>query len=190
FNYKTDNPNCPGDVDNWGLEPTGYYDNGTWNAFTGSSGGWYQEIMDLSQFAGHTIDLYFTYWTDPYTLEAGWYIDDIHLSTENDFFDDVEDGVGDWIAYDGWVRDNYVHDNDFEVNLITIKNCFEPGSALYKTSTHLSFIDLDDYDETGVAEFELIDKAFIQQYVVMVVTNQPGYEHTFTSSYSFTALKK
>jgi len=182
FNDKTDNPNCPGDSDDWGLEPTGYSESGEWNAFTGSSGGWYQEFMDLSRFAGHTIDLYFTYWTDPYTLEAGWYIDDIQI-TEKGFFDDVEAGVGDWIANPiqfGWVRDNYVHNNDFEVNLITINN----------VNTIISSMDINDDYETGVAEFELIDMTSIKQYVVMVITNQPGYEHTFTTSYTFTALKK
>ena len=189
FNDKTDNPNCPGDADDWGLEPTGYSEAGEWNAFTGSSGGWYQEIMDLSRFAGHTIDLYFTYWTDPYTLEAGWYIDDIQI-TDTLLIDDVEAGPGGWIANEGWVRDNYVHDNDFELNLITITNFFEAGGTLSGTTTDLSFIDLNDDDETGVAYFELIGTASIQQYVVIVVTNQPGYEHTFTSSYSFTALKK
>jgi hypothetical protein len=189
FNDKVDNPNCPGNSDDWGLEPTGYSEAGVWNAFTGSSGGWYEETMDLTPFTGHKIDLYFTYWTDPYTLEAGWYIDDIQI-TEIGFFDNIEEGTGSWTVNDGWTRDNSVHDNNFEVNLITIKNCFEAGSALFKTTTHLSAIDLNDETEFGITNFELVDRAFVQQYVVMVITNQPGYEHTFTSSYSFTALKK
>jgi len=189
FNDKTDNPNCPGDADDWGLEPTGYSEAGEWNAFTGSSGGWYQETMDLSRFAGHTIDLYFTYWTDPYTLEAGWYIDDIQI-TEIGFFDNIEEGTGDWTVNNGWIRDNSVHDNIFEVNLITIYNAFESSGALYDTSIELSYIDLNDEDEFGTAKFELIDKAFVQQIVIMVITNQPGYEHTFTSSYAFTATKQ
>jgi len=93
--YPQDNPNCPDE-----FEPTAYSDAGRWHAFTGSSGGWHQEEMDLTLFAGHTIELYFTYWTDPYVLGLGWYIDDIEIP-EIGFFDDVESGPNDW-TYNGW----------------------------------------------------------------------------------------
>jgi len=189
FNDGTDNPNCPGNESDWDLEPTGYYDAGLWNAFTGSSGGWYQESMDLAPFAGHTIELYFTYWTDPYTLEAGWYVDDIEI-TEISFFDDVEAGPGDWTAYNGWVRDNAVHDNNYEVNLITLRNVYDVKGDLWKTFKDITSVDLDHATEVGTEEFTLIDRSSIQQFVVMVVTNQPGYEHTFTTSYSFIAARK
>ena len=92
---RQDNPNCPSE-----FEPTAYYDAGTWNAFTGSTEVMYQEEMDLTSFAGHTIELYFTYWTDPYVAELGWYIDDIEIP-EIGFFDDVESGSSDW-TYNGW----------------------------------------------------------------------------------------
>ncbi|MHA2182491.1 MAG: hypothetical protein ACXAAH_13810 [Promethearchaeota archaeon] len=42
YNYGTDNPYCPDD-----LEPTAYADAGRWNAFTGSSNGWYLEHTGL-----------------------------------------------------------------------------------------------------------------------------------------------
>jgi len=184
MNYKTYNDNCPDE-----FEPTTYYDNGEWYAFTGSSGGWYQETMDLTPFAGHKIELYFTYWTDPAMLEAGFYIDDIEI-TEGVFFDDVEAGEGDWIVYDGWVRDNSVHDNDFEVNLITIKNFYDAQSVVWKSFKDISSIILDDETEAGVEDVRLFNRGFIEQYVVMVVANQPGYEHTFTTSYVFSATKK
>lgn len=92
---RQDNPNCPQE-----FEPTAYYDAGRWNAFTGFSGDLYEEEMDLTPFANHTIELYFTYWTDPYALERGWYIDDIEIP-EIGFFDDVESGPNDW-TYNGW----------------------------------------------------------------------------------------
>lgn len=177
-NYETDNPNCPGDIDDWGLEPTGYYEAELWHAFTGSSGGWYQESMDLTMFAEHKIEIYFTYWTDPYTTEAGFYIDDISIPEIN-FFDDCEEEYG-WTTDNGWTRDNALHYNDFEVNLITIEN------NLY---SQISSIELTDDTEFGIGEFELFDMASIQQYVVMVIANQPGYEHTFTTSYSWSAVK-
>jgi len=90
-----DNPNCPSE-----FEPSAYFDAGRWNAFTGFSKVMYQEEMDLTPFATHTIELYFTYWTDPYVMNKGWFIDDIGIS-EIGFFDDVEAGSGDW-AFNGW----------------------------------------------------------------------------------------
>jgi hypothetical protein len=92
---RQDNPNCPNEY-----EPTAYYDAGTWNAFTGSTETMYQEEMDLTPFANHTIELSFTYWTDPYVAEPGWYVDDIEIP-EIGFFDDVESGSGNW-TYNGW----------------------------------------------------------------------------------------
>ena len=89
------NPNCPSE-----FEPTAYYDLGTWNAFTGSTEAMYQEEMDLTPFANHTIELSFTYWTDPYVAELGWYIDDVEIP-EIGFFDDVETGSNGW-TYNGW----------------------------------------------------------------------------------------
>ena len=188
-NYGTDNPNCPGDPDDWGLEPTGYYDAGLWYAFTGSSGGWYQETMDLTAFAGHEIELYFTYWTDPYTLEAGWYIDDISIP-EIIFSDDCENEEHGWTTDNGWTRDNALHYNDFEVNLITIKNVYQEAGELWKSFKEINSIELTDDTELGMEDFELFDIASVQQYVVMVIANQPGYEHTFTTSYSWSAVKK
>ena len=92
---RQDNPNCPGE-----FEPATYHDAGRWNAFTGFSSVMYQEEMDLTPFAGHTVELYFTYWTDPFVLERGWYVDDIEIP-EVGFFYDVESGLGDW-TYNGW----------------------------------------------------------------------------------------
>jgi len=187
-NEGIDNENCPGDESDWGFEPTGYYEDGLWNAFTGSSGGWYQETMDLTPFAGHSIDLYFTYWTDPYTLEAGWFVDDISIPEIN-FFDDGEAGVGSWSTLNGWERENYVHDNNYEVNLITIQNVYVSGGDLFKSHTWIDSVELNGKTEYGVQTFELFDVSSIQQYAVLVIANQPGYEHTYSTSYSFIASK-
>jgi len=92
-----DNPNVPA-----GREPMDYFDAGKWNAFTGFSLGYYQEEMDLSDFAGHDIELHFVYWTDGAYNEPGVYIDDIEI-TGGYFFDDVEAGENGW-TYQGWMR--------------------------------------------------------------------------------------
>jgi hypothetical protein len=61
----------------------------------------YEEAMNLTAFAGHTIEVYFTYWTDGYVLELGWYLDDITIP-ELGFFDDVESGPTGWTR-NGWI---------------------------------------------------------------------------------------
>jgi hypothetical protein len=91
-----DNPNCEPNQ----FEPYGYSLMKRWNAFTGFSGDMYEEEMDLTPFANHPIELYFTYWTDPYVLELGWYVDDIEIP-EIGFFDDVESGPNEWTC-NGW----------------------------------------------------------------------------------------
>jgi hypothetical protein len=181
FNLGTDNPNCPE-----GLEPTDYYDAGRWHAFTGSSGGWYLESMDLTPFAGHEIELFFTYWTDPYTLEAGWYIDDISIP-EIGFTDDVETGENGWTSYTGWYRSNILHNNDFTVNFMAFTYEYGKNGELMNSYYELSSMALDPDTETGYEEFLLIDLNGIEKHAVMVITNQPGFEHTFGSAYSFTA---
>ncbi len=93
---RQNNPNCLPQY-----EPTSYYDAGRWNAFTGFSNTLYEEAMNLTPFAGHTIRLHFTYWTDGYILERGWDIDDIRIPEIN-FFDDVESGLDGWTVSSGW----------------------------------------------------------------------------------------
>ena len=112
--HPQDNPNTPD-----GREPTAYEAAGRWHAFTGSSGGWVPVSMDLSPFAGHTIDLYFTSWQDgAFTLQM-MYIDDISIS-EIGFFDDVEAGEDGW-ASTGWYVTDGILDNGFGLVAIDTK---------------------------------------------------------------------
>ena len=46
-------------------------------SFTGSSGAWVQKTYSLDAYAGRSIYLRFRYTTDSYTLEEGFYVDDI-----------------------------------------------------------------------------------------------------------------
>ena len=50
--------------------------------FTGSSSGWKQKSYSLDAYAGQSIFIRFTYTTDEYTLEEGFYVDDIHPAPE------------------------------------------------------------------------------------------------------------
>ncbi|MBD3195838.1 MAG: hypothetical protein GF317_12325 [Candidatus Lokiarchaeota archaeon] len=181
FNYETDNPNCPDQ-----LEPSSYLDAGNWNAFTGSSYGWYLEEMDLSPFAGHEIDLFFTYWTDPYINELGWYLDDISIP-EIEFFDDVESGAGDWVQNMGWYLTDGAIENDFEVsflNTMTFQCKKDSDPFIFYSVDHMH---LSDESETGLEYLFVGDFWKIESSALMVAANQPGFEHTFMTSYTFEA---
>ncbi len=109
-----DNPNTPND-----REPAAYEFAGRWHAFTGNSGGWIPVTMDLSPFAGHSIDLYFTAWQDgAFTLQM-MYVDDIAIP-EIGFFDDVEAGPGGWTST-GWTVSDGKFANGFGVVTIDTK---------------------------------------------------------------------
>lgn len=143
--------------------------------------------MDLSPFAGHTIDLYFTYWTDGYTLGSGWYLDDIAIP-ELGFFDDVEGEIPMWNVEGNWYMNEDIIYNDYEVNFINILNLYGKKGDLAGTYFYISSMDIDTNTEEGQQRLLVVDvDNLIESYSVMVITNQPGYEHTFASSYDFKA---
>jgi hypothetical protein len=155
-------------------EPTAYLAAGRWNAFTGSSD-WYQEQMVLTPFAGHNVELYFTYWTDPYTQEKGWYIDDIEIP-EIGFTDNVEAGQGAWTVNAGWGITTGLYEMDFGVSF----------AQLIPTGTVVTHLTLNDVTEYGTALFPMINNAKVKYGpVVMVMAAQPGYELAFTTTYRF-----
>ncbi len=68
--------------------------------YTGLSGGWTYASLDLSAFAGQTIQVGFHFVSDGPGFEgAGWYVDDIALITGAPVFNNpegFEGGIGDW----------------------------------------------------------------------------------------------
>ncbi|MBI5088101.1 MAG: immune inhibitor A, partial [Actinobacteria bacterium] len=58
--------------------PTG--SSGSWNAFTGSSGGWLPVAFDLSAYAGKQVEVVVSYVTDPFTGGTGLLVDDTKLT--------------------------------------------------------------------------------------------------------------
>jgi hypothetical protein len=115
--HEQDNPNVPA-----GREPKDYFHAGTWNALTGNSGGYYQEIMSLAPFAGHNIELNFVYWTDGASNGMGIFIDDIEIpELSPSFFDDVEAGVNGWTTdIDGWIRTTGLVSNNWQGSVIDV----------------------------------------------------------------------
>jgi hypothetical protein len=173
-----DNPNTPPE-----FEPTAYLAAGRWNAFTGSSNGYYEEVMDLSTFAGHSIEVYFTYWTDPYTLGRGWYIDDIQIP-EIGFSDNVEGGANGWTVSAGWYITTGVIENDFTFNVIEITTLIKKSET--RTMYHISPVKLNDATETGTENIKVVNTPTVQTGpAVLVMASQPGYEHMYGTEFLF-----
>jgi immune inhibitor A len=70
---------------------------------TGSSGGWRHDYVDLTPFAGTTIQLRMRQATDAGFLERGWFADDFSLTANGTtvFTDNVEGGANGWTATGG-----------------------------------------------------------------------------------------
>lgn len=83
---------------------------GDWHAFTGNSNGWQQVVMDLSAYAGMTVDIYISYASDWSAQNLGVFVDDIEISGKDP--ETFETGMGDWTAgvapdsqaYNNWTR--------------------------------------------------------------------------------------
>ncbi|GAA3200539.1 immune inhibitor A domain-containing protein [Nonomuraea roseoviolacea] len=70
---------------------------------TGTSGGWRHDYVDLSAYAGRTVQLRLRYATDANTNERGWLADDFSLTSSGAtvWSDDVEGGANGWTAIAG-----------------------------------------------------------------------------------------
>jgi immune inhibitor A len=73
------------------------------NGLTGDSGGYRHDYVNLTPYAGSTIQLRLRYLTDPAFVERGWFADDFSVTADGTevFGDDVEGGLNGWTAEDG-----------------------------------------------------------------------------------------
>ena len=85
-------------------------------AYTGASGGWVEEVVDLSPYAGREILLRFEYITDDAVTQPGMVLDDIRIP-EIGYAEDVESGHGGWVS-EGWLRTDNRLPQEFLVLLI------------------------------------------------------------------------
>jgi hypothetical protein len=86
-------------------------------AYTGQTGEWIQEEVDLSQFAGQTVQLRFEYITDAAVNGEGALVDDIRIEAI-DYEEDFEAGDGGWEAA-GFVRVENTLPQTYRLTLIT-----------------------------------------------------------------------
>lgn len=176
--YAQDNPNTPS-----GREPSDYEAAGRWHAFTGYSGGWIPVSMDLSPFAGHTIDLYFRTWQDgAFTLQM-MYVDDISIP-EIGFFDDVEAGEDGWTA-DGWYVTDGILANGFglvaiDTKWVSTERYPEPAGTSAMKLHRVRTMMADPDTQIGMVRVPEtpVDSSRVQ---VAIVTNHAN--HILTSHY-------
>lgn len=85
--------------------------------YTGTSGGWIQESVDLSQFAGQKITLRFDYVTDMAVNGEGFLLDDVAIPAIH-YASDFEMDDGGWLPA-GFVRVQNTLPQTFRLALIT-----------------------------------------------------------------------
>jgi len=177
--HVQDNPNTPAD-----REPSDYEAAGRWHAFTGYSGDWIPVSMDLTPFAGHTIELYFRSWQDgAFTLQM-MYVDDIEIP-EIGFFDDVKAGEDDWTA-DGWVITTGILPNNWGATLI--ETLWQPTARYPKPErwharklldeTHMT---MDPATQSGEITDIPTTPAQSRRRQVLIVSNRA--DHILTADY-------
>jgi len=171
-----DSPNVPS-----GFEPMDYEAAGKWNGLTGFSGGWYQEVMDLTPFAGHQIELHFTYWTDAAYNEKGWFIDNIEIP-QIGFSDNVEAGTNGWTILAGWQRTTGLVKNSFKSNIIQKITC--PCGEY----TAIWPMLINKKTQEGCTPIIMLQTECTKfGTAVMVVANQPGFDTLFATTYAYDA---
>jgi immune inhibitor A len=86
------------------------------HGLTGDSHGWRHDYVDLTPFAGTSVELRLQYSTDAGWLETGWFADDFSVTADGtEVWSDDAETDGDWTATrgtytdttgDGWYRDS------------------------------------------------------------------------------------
>ncbi len=84
--------------------------------YTGTSGGWLDQRVDLSDYAGKRVDLQFVVITDSAVNTQGILIDDISIPSIN-YHTDFENDTGGWEA-SGWALVQNALPQSFQVSLV------------------------------------------------------------------------
>jgi hypothetical protein len=105
--------------------------------YNGSSNGWIEEQIDLSDYAGKKIQIRFEYITDAAVNGEGFMVDDISLPAIN-YFEDFEGGSGGWDAA-GFVRIANLLPQTFKISLIK-----------YGSDVTVMPIELDEYNQAKI----------------------------------------
>lgn len=132
--------------------------------YTGSSGGWLHEELDISAYAGQPVLIRFEYVTDDAVNHAGWTVDDISLP-EIGFYDDVENGPAEWQA-EGFVRIDNILAQEFLVQIL------EMGPEVRRT-----ILTLDETNRGSYTIDEAEQAILIISGLTPVTTEPASYQY-------------
>lgn len=141
--------------------------------FDGSSNGWINEKIDLSEFKGMNIELRFRYYTDGGTLEQGIFLDNIKVIADNNVIlqDNVEAENSIWQA-EGWTRhQGFNYKNQYY--LIEWRSFNKTGASNKYCYNYVDSV-------AGIAEFFRLEPGMVIWYVNEAYTDNwvgvhPGY---------------
>ena len=111
------------DGENWEIltTPSGTAEDPSGNSYgwgwNGQTSGWVTEEVDLSQFAGQTVQIRFEYVTDAALNGEGFLLDDVRIDAIN-YQEDFESGDGGWETA-GFVRVENTLPQTYRLTLIT-----------------------------------------------------------------------
>ncbi|MBN1178637.1 MAG: immune inhibitor A [Anaerolineae bacterium] len=150
--------------------PSGTDTNPNGNSFgwgyTGESGGWIQERVDLSPYAGQDVLVRFEYITDDAVNRPGFALDDVSIP-EIGYFSDLEDGDGGWEPA-GFIRHANVLPQRWIVQVVT-----------FGAQTSVERMELDA-EQTGSWQIPLgngVRRAIIVITAYAPVTTEPASYH-------------
>lgn len=125
--------------------------------YTGRSGEWVQESIDLSPYAGQAVQIRFEYVTDPILTFGGIAFDNIAIP-EIEFYDDGESDAG-WLA-EGFVRATGYVPQRWHVLLVTYAN----GAPI------VTPVELAE-DNTATVELSLDSDGGGRPYLIIAATS-------------------
>ncbi len=88
------------------------------HGYTGNSGGWVKDQVDLTPYAGRSVMLRFEYVTDDALHGTGLCLDDITLAGAG-FFDNAESDLGAWDS-EGFIRTTYQAPQEYLLRLVQV----------------------------------------------------------------------
>lgn len=129
------------------IDPSGYpaiYDN--LPGYTGNSGGWVNEVIDLSSYAGKNIMLQFRYMTDWASTMDGFFVDNIKvLANGNVIIDEgAETPNAAWTA-DGWIA-SPGYESKLNYYLVEWRNHNNTDNALEYAYNFVSDMTVEFYE--------------------------------------------
>lgn len=104
------------------------HDNAYGPGYTGQSGEWVEEHIDLTPYVGGEVLVRFEYITDDAVNRPGMLIDDVAVP-ELGYTEDFENGVGDWVS-EGWLLTDNVLPQRFLVQWVQPGNTTQPVTRL------------------------------------------------------------